>query len=199
MLGEAIVKAISRIHYTGAVPITSSRQFLQLPRRPLPSVEHARAAVNAAKTRLEQMRAAGAPRQQIRTAEVDWFGADAALTLARAAAGQQLHEAIESCLPAEIQALTIGPWTFVGWPGEIFVEYALAVKAQTKDAYLISLANGYLQGYIVTHEAAEEGAYEATNALFAPESGALLVSKTLAMLADGRRADLGEKAGAISN
>jgi hypothetical protein len=114
---------------------------------------------------------------------VDWFGAESALTLCRAAAGGRLNEAIESCVPAEIQMIRIGPWTFVGWQGEIFVEYALAVKARTKNTYLISLANGELQGYIATEEAASEGAYEAANALFAPASGIVFVKKTLEMLA----------------
>jgi hypothetical protein len=78
--------------------------------------------------------------------------------------------------------IKIGPWTFVGWQGEVFVEYALAVKAQVKNTYLISLANGELQGYISTEEAAADGAYEAANAMFAPGCGTILVNKTLEIL-----------------
>ena len=83
--------------------------------------------------------------------------------------------------------IKIGPWAFVGWQGEIFVEYGLAVKARAKDTYLISLANGELQGYIVTEAAVAEGAYEAGNALFAPASGLVLVNETLEMLTAGGR------------
>jgi neutral ceramidase len=78
--------------------------------------------------------------------------------------------------------MEIGPWTFVGWQGEIFVEYGLAVKARAKDTHVISLANGELQGYIVTEEAIAEGAYEAGNTLFAAASGTILVDRTLKML-----------------
>ena len=85
-------------------------------------------------------------------------------------------------MPAEIQILTVGPWNFVGWPGELFVEYALAIRTRRPNAFAISLANGELQGYIVTPEAAAEGGYEAGNALFAPESGTALVGRTLEML-----------------
>ncbi len=67
----------------------------------------------------------------------------------------------------------------MGWPGEIFVEYALTVKTQCPDTYIISLANGELQGYIVTEEAAREGGYEASNGLFGPEAGQMLVEATL--------------------
>jgi neutral ceramidase len=85
-------------------------------------------------------------------------------------------------MPAEIQLIRVGAWCFVGWLGEVFVEYALALKAQAPDTFVISLANGELQGYIATEAAAVEGGYEATNALFAPASGALLVEETLRLL-----------------
>jgi hypothetical protein len=182
MLGEAIAKAILRIHYVIPVSVTCSQQFVELPPRSFPSVEQAQAALELAKVRLKQLRATGTPRQHLRTAEVDWFGAEETLTLARAGTDQRLNRTIESCMPAEIQMIKVGPWTFVGWQGEIFVEYALAVKAQAKNTYLISLANGELQGYIATEEAAAGGAYEAANALFSPASGIVLVKKTLEML-----------------
>ena len=85
-------------------------------------------------------------------------------------------------MPAEIQTIRVGPWTFVGWPGEIFVEHALALKQRAPDTFVISLANGELQGYIATEAAAVEGGYEATNALFAPRSGSLFVEETLQLL-----------------
>ena len=49
--------------------------------------------------------------------------------------------------------MRIGPWFFVGWPGEAFVEFALMVKASHPNCYVISMANGELQGYLVTEEA----------------------------------------------
>jgi hypothetical protein len=64
---------------------------------------------------------------------------------------------------------------YLAWQGEIFIEYALEIKRRFKDTYVISLANGELQGYIVTEEAAEEGGYEASNSLFPPESGKIIV------------------------
>ena len=72
----------------------------------------------------------------------------------------------------------------MGWSGEIFVEYSLVVKALQRNTWLISLANGELQGYIVTDEAAKEGGYEASNSLFPPRSGQILVENTLRMLAE---------------
>ena len=76
----------------------------------------------------------------------------------------------------------IGGHTYVGWPGEVFVEYGLALRNANPNAFLITLANGELQGYIVTPEAAREGGYEASNAVFAAESGGILVEHTLRLL-----------------
>ena len=87
-------------------------------------------------------------------------------------------------MPAEIQVIQVGPWRFVGWPGEIFVEYALCMEEKVEHTFVISLANGELQGYIVTPEALAEDGYEASNSLFAPQSGSILVTETLALLSD---------------
>jgi hypothetical protein len=86
-------------------------------------------------------------------------------------------------MPAEIQLVRIGPWNFIAWPGEMFVEFAQEVKRRSPDTFLISYANGELQGYLVTREAVDEGGYESSNAIFrSPESGAMLVAKTLELL-----------------
>ena len=86
-------------------------------------------------------------------------------------------------MPAEIQLIRIGPWSFVAWPGEIFVEFALQIRSRHPNTFVISLANGELQGYVVTEKAMRDGRYEALNALFAgPESGRFLVEKTMELL-----------------
>jgi hypothetical protein len=86
-------------------------------------------------------------------------------------------------LPAEIQLIGIGSWSFVGWPGEVFVEFALRVRERIENVFIITLANGELQGYLVTDEAVKLSCYEASNAIFAsPASGDCLVDATLALL-----------------
>ena len=74
--------------------------------------------------------------------------------------------------------MKIGPWSFVAWPGEMFIEYGLSIRGAFKDTFVINLANGELQGYIVTKEAAEEGGYEASNGLFSHNSGSIILEKT---------------------
>lgn len=181
-LGTSVARVIPEIRYISELTLEVRRAFVDLPRRSLPSVAQAEERLERAVRRLAQLQASGAPRQEIRTAEVDWFGAEESVTLAKATEAGHVAAAYDSCLPAEVQTVKVGPWCFVGWPGEIFVEYALAVKARLPRTFVISLANGELQGYIATAESVNMRSYEASNAIFAPESGQLLVDTTLELL-----------------
>ncbi len=182
ILGRAVERAIPEIEYLSSTSLGAMQRFVDLPRRSFPSLQEAQGKLTCAIEKLERLRGAGAPRQEVRTAEVDWFGAEEAVTLAQAAQDGRLEDFTLSCLPGEVQILKVGRWSFVGWPGELFVEYALAVKDRCQDTFVISLANGELQGYIVTEEAAQEGGYEASNSLFSPQSGKILADTTLRML-----------------
>jgi hypothetical protein len=184
LLGESVARAIAGIRTSTDISLQARQAFVDLPRKPFPSVQEAEAHLDRAVRRLQDLRDAGAPRRDIRTAECDWFGAEEGVTLARAAQDGRLDERRQERLPAEVQVIGVGPWHFVGWPGEVFVEYALEVKARCADTHLISLANGELQGYIVTPEAAAEKGYEASNAMFPAESGRILVETTCHMLVD---------------
>ena len=182
LLGEAIARVIPSIVCRADLALQVGQRFVELPRRAMPTAAQAEADLVVAAARLAELRNVGASPQEVRRAEVDWFGAEETVTLARAAADGRLEAAAAACMPAEIQTIRVGPWTFVGWPGEVFVEHALMLKALAPDTFVISLANGELQGYIATEEAAAEGGYEATNALFAPAAGRALVEISLVML-----------------
>jgi neutral ceramidase len=182
LLGRAVAEAMPRLRVADRAEIAIAQTYVDLPRRTFPPVAEAERLVKAAAERLAALRRAGAPWRDVRRAEIDWFGAEETLTLARAARDGRLEAVYRACLPAEIQVIWLGPWAFVGWPGEVFVEYGLAVKARAAHAFVISLANGELQGYLVTEAAGREGGYEASNAIFAPGSGQVLVDATLALL-----------------
>ena len=184
-LGRAIAAVVPGIAFSDALPVVATRRFIDLEPRRFPTPEDAVAAERAARARFEELRAAGAARHAIRTAECDWFGAEETAELSRAALDGRLAEALRKCVPAEVQVIAVGPWRFVGWPGEFFVEYALEVRRRFPFAFVVTMANGELQGYIVTPEAAARGVYEATNAVFGPENGPRFVETTLALL-EGR-------------
>jgi hypothetical protein len=183
MLGASIAGVMPGIVFTRTLPLRTRSVHVALQLRTLPPLAAAEARAHEARTQFEALRAAQAPRTAVRTAECDWFGAEETVALARAAADGRLEAAAHGCTPAEIQLIKLGAWKFVLWPGEFFVEYALEVKAGRPRTFVITLANGELQGYIATPEAAACGAYEATNALFGPENDRRMVEATLALLA----------------
>jgi hypothetical protein len=185
-LGRAVEVAAGAAEYHSTLQLACFHTTIDLPRRDMPTLAWAQARRDQAVRRLAQLRAAGASRQDVRTAECDGFGAEETLALVYAAQDGRLAAAAAAVLPAEIQILQLGPWHLVAWPGELFVEYALEIKGRVPGAFVISLANGELQGYIATPEAAAEGGYEASNALFATAGGALLVERTLELLSRAR-------------
>jgi hypothetical protein len=86
----------------------------------------------------------------------------------------------------EMQVISLGrEVAWVSWPGEIFVELGLSVKAGSPFAhtYNVELANGAI-GYIPNKSAYPEGNYEVESARVAEGSGEMLVSSALRMLAE---------------
>jgi len=86
----------------------------------------------------------------------------------------------------EMQVIALGrDVAWVAWPGEIFVELGLSVKAGSPFAhtYNVELANGTI-GYIPNKSAYPEGNYEVESARVAEGSGEMLVTSALRMLAE---------------
>jgi len=180
-LGHAISAVIPSLSYLPSWEIGARRAELDLVPRQFPTVATAIAAVDQARARHQRLKAQGASRQVVRTAECDVFGAEETAELARGAIDGRTGAAIAGSSPAEIQLIIIGPWKFVAWPGEYFVEYGLELKKRLPGSFLITLANGELQGYIVTASAAARLVYESTNALFSPENGPRMIEATLTL------------------
>lgn len=183
-LARGVATAISRIAFGPVGEIVARREMIAVEPRSFPAAAEAEAALTRSRSRFAELRATGAPRTEIRTAECDIFGAEKTVLLAQAAADGRLTAAVNASSPAEIQVIRIGPWRFVGWPGEFFVEHGLALKAAAPaGTFLVTLANGELQGYIATPGAVARGAYEATNAVFTVDNGPRFVERTLALIA----------------
>ncbi len=182
-LGKSVADALGKVQYTNRLSVDMAQEYVQFPVRSFPDAADATDRLVAAETRLAALQAQKAPKAEVRTAECDLFGAQETVTLARAVKSGRVTEFVNACLPAEIQVFRIGSWTLVGWPGEIFVEFALELRNLFPNSYVITLANGELQGYLVTEDAVAEGGYEASNALFqSPESGRILLQTSQMLL-----------------
>jgi hypothetical protein len=185
-LGESIVRSVrllSSPDFHQDAVLASGRSKVKLAANTFPSVGEAETALLRATRRHEELKRIGAPHGEVRTAECAVFGGEELLTLAQAQALGKVAQWQQKYRLAELQAFRIGDLFLAGLPGEYFVEYGLEIKSRAPGrAFVISLANGELQGYIVTPEASVSGGYEASFALFRSESGARIVSATLELL-----------------
>ncbi|MEZ6191068.1 MAG: neutral/alkaline non-lysosomal ceramidase N-terminal domain-containing protein [Phycisphaerales bacterium] len=183
LLGKAVADVLPSLSYERSLDVSCDSVLLELPLRGFPPVTEAAAARDKAKQRFEHLRDTRAPRADTRSAECDWFGSEETVTLSRAAQSGRLEQAARACMPARVQVIRVGPWAFVGWPGEVYVEFALDVKKRFPDCCVVTLANSDLEGYIVTQEAVDRASYESGNAVFkSPDSGEMLVEATIDLL-----------------
>jgi len=185
MLGERIVERVRQLDdgdFYDWVTLSIRQTSVMLPKKKFMSVEEAEKKLQAARDKLDELRRSNAPTSEIRTTEVDWFGAEENEELAEMAANGELEQVYQSVLPAEIDVVGIGDNYFVFLPGEMFVEYSLMIKEKFPKTYAASLSNGVLAGYLVTEEAEQEGGYEASNSIFPAEAGGVIVGKAVAML-----------------
>ena len=181
-LGGFVVEALGALRdeqFASDVTVEGRRADVSLPCRRFPSVAEAEAGLSAAREAYERLKRDEAGHGAVRTAECVVFGAEELVTLARAQADGRLLPVQASHQRAEVQVLRVGDTFLACLPGECFVEYALEIKRRASArAFVASMANGELQGYITTPDAV---GYEANLSFFTAASGAFLVDQALAL------------------
>ena len=186
MLGERIVKSVQELKaedFKDWLPLCIRQTKVMLPKKKFMSVKEAKKRLQAARDRLDALRRSNAPASEIRTAEVDWFGAEENRQLAEMAANGEMERVYHSVLPAEIDVIGIGDDFFIFLPGEMFVEYSLMIKEKSpKRSFVASLSNGVLAGYLVTEDAEKKGGYEASNSIFPAEAGEAIVDAVVKLM-----------------
>lgn len=186
LLGQQVVGALAQLDdadFIRDVSLAGSRRLIDLPPRDFGTVAQAEQELAEAQADYARLKAAGAPHGPVRTAECTVFGAEERVTLARAQAEGATARILADYLPVEVQVLRIGDAFLACLPGECFVEYALELKRRVPGTFVISLANGELQGYIPTPDAT---GYEARLSFFEPEAGQRLIEAAAQLAADLR-------------
>lgn len=181
-LGSEVYEVIGGLdddRFTAEVCIRAMTGRIELPARKFGSVAEAEGELAEAIAHYQRLSREEAPHGPLRTAECTVFGAEEKLTLARLQEKGITQTILADYNPAGVQVFRIGNAALVGFPGECFVEYALAVKGSAPDTFVISLANGELQGYIATPDAT---GYEARLSFFEPAAGDLLVQEALRLV-----------------
>lgn len=185
-LGEAVLAAVTSLDdsdFSDELWLSGAHAFVELPGRTFPSVAEAEAALKQAVEQYRRLKDEEAAHGPLRTAECAVFGAEEVAILAQAQANGEVADVRKNYLPVEVQVLRVGDAFFVGLPGELFVEYGLAIKQRAPGrAFVISLSNGELQGYIVTPEADAAGGYEAALNFFTPEAGSIMADAALDLM-----------------
>jgi hypothetical protein len=177
------VKALGDADYDRDPVLKAATAFLQLEPRTYMSYQDAEANLKAKVAHYEKLKKDGAPHGPVRTAECTVFGAEELVALAEAQENGELRLWQERCSKIQLQALRMGSACLACIPGEVFVEYGLELKKKAPmKTWPVSLANGEVQGYIVTPEAELEGGYEAQCGFFKASNGARIVESLLTLL-----------------
>ena len=182
-LAERILEAIGGItRYNSEISLNRGCSEIAIPTKTILSLSEAQDKLEAVRERYENLKRRSAPWGELRTAECDLFGAEAVVSTDRFAEAGRLEAVLRSILPLELQLLELNGRYFAYVPGELFVEYSLMLKEiPPSPIYTICLANGELEGYIVTEEAEREGGYEAWTGLFPPRAGRIVVDELMAL------------------
>jgi hypothetical protein len=172
--------------------VRTARRVVPMPMLPPVSPAEARALVEG--WQQEERSAAGRERRPGEVERLQVFQA-----WAEALAAGRLPADVE----AEVMAIALGDVSLVLLPGEMFVEFGLAIKerARPRDVVTLSYANG-TPGYVPHRSAYPAGGYEVDEAFryygypacFAPEAGEALVEAAVELLdevADGGRSTTG--------
>ena len=185
-LADAVARAVSGLgaaDFTDQPVLDGRQRFVMLTPRLFSTVREAEDRRRSASERYGRLQREGAPHGPLRTAECAVFGAEELVTLAEAQAAGELSALHRAEMPAEVQVLRIDDACWVGLRGEWFVEYGLRIKRLApRRTFVISLANGELQGYIVTPEADRAGGYEAACSLYGPEAGVLMADAAMELI-----------------
>jgi len=183
-LGLRIEESLRTVDgFQSEVVLDSSTEKILMEGKKFPSVAEACARLEAARKAYEELKLAKAGHAEVRTAECTVFGAEEVLTLSMAEASGEAEAFRQKYREAEVQAFRVGDTAIVGWPGEFFVEYGIEVKSLAPaKTFIATMANGELQGYIVTPEAAREEGYEAQMAVFPAAMGKRFVDATLRLI-----------------
>jgi neutral ceramidase len=96
---------------------------------------------------------------------------------------KQLHAVQERAIPAEHICIAIDDTAFFSFPGELFTEIGMEIKARSPFArtYIIGLANGSI-GYVPTRKAIAEGGYAVDVRRVDADAEDLILSRGLALL-----------------
>lgn len=135
------------------------------------------------------------PRRKITASELAWAGkilnrptgafqplADGVTDEYKASLYKKLHEINEDTRAEQI-CFAIDDCSFISFPGELFTEIGMRIKALSpfRHTYILGLANGHI-GYVPTRKAISEGSYEVDMRWLDASAEDIIVEQSLSLL-----------------
>jgi hypothetical protein len=187
-VGSAIAQEADRVlgtmEYKSDVKLLCVSTETDLEIRDLPPIDTAQAAVDQATQNWENLKKTSNVERDIWNAELLKLGAECTLAFAKVQESLGKENLSGDELPAEIQVFGIDNARIVGLPGEIFVEFGLAIQYRVPfdKCFVTELTNGTLPGYVGTTQAYAQGGYEAGTSLMTGNSGDQLVQAAVRLV-----------------
>jgi len=169
-LASVVLGALPSIQTADDVPVAYASRTIHLPFNVYPPPAETAAALAEAQAALDALERDRAAAEQLGAAKTRRLYASIRNFYAGEAAARP-----DGRLPLEIQGVRVGSALFVAVPGELFVEIALRIKADTDHpVFIMGITNGYV-GYLPTREAYRAGGYEVVSAKVTEAAEELLV------------------------
>jgi hypothetical protein len=183
-IGEEAARALDSMTYSADASLLTRSAETDLELRALPPRAEAERLVEATRANWEKVKATSAMEREIWEAELRVLGAEDTLGYLNVFEKGEKLSLLHDELPAEVQVLGIGDARIVGLPGEVFVEFGIAIqyRAPFDKTFVVELANGCLPGYACTPRAYAQGGYEAGTSLLTGRAGEQLVEAAVKLL-----------------
>ena len=163
-LADAVLAVVDRIDSRDSMAVNACQVPVSLPLKRYPSPEETARSLVQAANHLKELEARGEASAEYRQAKSELLYCSIDDFYARETA-----RLADGRLPIDLQGIRIHDSIFVGIPGELFVEVALAARQAARNPiFAVGLANGYI-GYLPCPEAYEAGGYEIVSAKCAPD------------------------------
>ncbi len=183
-IGEEAARILDSMAYSADASLAARSVETDIEIRTLPPRAEAERLVAATRANWERVKASSKVEREIWEAELQVLGAEDTLGYLTVMESGEKLPLLHDELPAEVQVLGIGDARIVGLPGEVFVEFGIAIqyRAPFDRTFTIELANGCLPGYACTPRAYAQGGYEAGTSLLTGRSGEQLADAAVKLL-----------------
>ncbi len=184
LMGQTASRVIEAMTFRQELSLSHAWKELPIPIREYPPIEVLEQRVKQYTAEYERLKELNASYLDVQNANLRMLGAEDMLGYALCVKAGRRIALRDDENPAEVSVFRLGDCMIVGYPGEVFVEYALKVRTSGKarHIFVFELAGGCLPGYCINQEAYEGDGYEAGNCMLAPGFGDTLAETALTLM-----------------